>query len=166
MRSGRRWSGAALAAGALSVVGIQAIPAGAQFPTTVKGCTQKVQRAHGNFRATLHTPGHHPSNWKYTYDVDAKKKAWVALWPIRITASRGGHAIRGKVMYQFLFNGRVVACRPVSPPYHPRFNGRFRDVIQWPERSIGIPLTFRAVVTTPYGVKNLNYSVKVAPRHH
>ena len=120
----------------------------------------------GSFRASLHTPGHTAGNWKYTYTWDIKKKSWVALWPIRITASKNGHAISGgHVFYQFIFSGRVVACRTVIGPYKPYFrSGVMRDVIQWPERSVGIPLTFRAVVRTRYGVRNLDYTVRVKSR--
>ena len=166
MRAGSRWTCAALA-GAAIVAGLQAVPAGGQLPTHVSGCTQKAYRSHGNFTATLHAPGHRPSNWHHTYSRDQKKVAWIALWNIRVTGSHAGHAINGgRIMYQFLFNKRIVACRPVAPPGKPRFTrGVMRDRIEWPERSIGIPLVFRVVVFTQWGVKNLDYSVKVQPRH-
>jgi hypothetical protein len=157
-----------LALVAALVVALAAAPAGGQLPTTSSGCTKKPYRSRGSFRATLHAPGHRPGNWKYIYDRDEHKKAWAALWFIRVTASHAGHAISGgRVTYQFLFNGRIVACRPVAKPYSPHFRGGvMRDRIEWPERSIGIPLTFRAVVITRYGVKNLDYAVKVQPRKH
>jgi hypothetical protein len=40
----------------------------------------------------------------------------------------------------------------------------FRDRIEFPERSVGIPLTFRVVVRTKYGLKNVNYKVTVQRR--
>jgi hypothetical protein len=168
MRAGISRQGMWLALVVALVAALAAAPAGGQLPTSTNGCTKKPYRARGSVRATLHAPGHQPGNWKYIYDRDQKKKAWAALWPIRITASHAGHPISGgKVTYQFLFNGRIVACRPVAAPYSPHFRrGVMRDRIEWPERSIGIPLTFRAVVITRYGVKNLDYSVKVRPRRH
>ena len=49
-----------------------------------------------------------------------------------------------------------------NPGVGRRFCGRFEDpAIIWPKRAIGIPLTFRAIVATRLGQRNLNYSVKV-----
>jgi hypothetical protein len=70
----------------------------------------------------------------------------------------GGRPLRAEVGYQFLFAGRVVARRS-----RYRFRGRFRDVVTWPRRSVGVPLTFRAVVITRLGTRNLDYPVVVAP---
>ena len=42
------------------------------------------------------------------------------------------------------------------------FLGLYR--IEFPERSVGIPLTFRVVVRTKYGLKNVDYGVTVQPR--
>lgn len=97
--------------------------------------------------AVLHTPGH---------------RARVGNWPITITLTRGGHPIRGHVSYEFLYDGQVVSTQPVR--YESAdFVGVFHDLIQWPARAGGIPLTFRAVVTTAYGVKDLDYEVQVTP---
>jgi hypothetical protein len=157
----------------LSILGtavLAALPAPttAQVAGGVPGCSTKQQRAHGDFSAKLHVKwdGHKPHHWVFGYNRDEKKKTWFANWPIRVTASRGGHGISGgKVYYQFLSFGRIVACRTVLPPAHPRFHkGTMRDWIQWPERAIGLPLTFRVVVFTKYGVKNLDYAVVVQPR--
>ncbi len=95
--------------------------------------------------AVLHTPGH---------------RARVGDWPITNTLTRGGRPIHGHVSYEFLYGGQVVSTQPVR--YRPAdFVGVFHDVIQWPARAVGIPLTFRAVVTTAYGVKDLDYAVQV-----
>ncbi|TMK38900.1 MAG: hypothetical protein E6G56_13125 [Actinobacteria bacterium] len=98
----------------------------------------------GRFIATLATPaGPHPK-------VGVK-------WPITIYArTRGGRPLRGKVTYQFLFGGAIVARRG-----HHRFTGSFHDRLDWPSRSVGLPLTFRAVVSTPLGQRNLDYPVVV-----
>lgn len=92
---------------------------------------------------TLVAPGHRPvAN---------------AAWPIAIRAQGPhGEPLRAEVRYQYLFAGAVVAHRS-----HYRFKGVFHDRIVWPARSIGIPLTFRAVVTTPLGTRNLDYPVRV-----
>jgi hypothetical protein len=97
------------------------------------------------FTATLRAPGHRPrAN---------------APWPIVITATApDGRPLAAQVRYQFLFAGRIVAQRS-----HYRFRGRFHDVVTWPKRSIGIPLTFRAVVTTALGTRNLDYPVVTQP---
>jgi hypothetical protein len=140
----------------------------AQFAGSEKGCTQKVQHRRGSFSAKLHVirDGHKPRTWRRIFERDRRIRAWDALWPIKVTARKGSRKISGgKVFYQFLFSGRVVACRTVKAPYKPRFhNGVFRDRIEWPERSIGLPLTFRVVVRTKYGVRNLDYKVVVQKR--
>jgi len=80
-----------------------------------------------------------------------------APWPITIRAyAPGGRPLRAEVRYQFLFGGNVVARRS-----HYRFRGRFHDTLRWPARAAGLPLTFRAVVTTPLGRRNLDYRVRV-----
>ena len=132
-----------------------------------KGCSTKAQRSSGSFTAKLRPKwdGHKPRHWRKIYDRDRKKRAWDAIWPIKVTVRKGGRGIAGKVYYQFLFSGRIVACRTVKKPYKPRFTGGvFRDRIEFPERSVGIPLTFRVVVKTKYGTKNVDYAVTVQPR--
>jgi hypothetical protein len=80
-----------------------------------------------------------------------------APWPITIRAyDPGGRPLRAEVRYRFLFGGTVVARRS-----HYRFRGTFHDTLRWPARSAGLPLTFRAVVTTPLGKRNLDYRVRV-----
>lgn len=80
-----------------------------------------------------------------------------APWPIVIRAyGPDGRPLRAEVTYEYLFAGQVVARRS-----HYRFRGTFHDVVRWPARSQGIPLTFRAVVTTPLGTRNLDYPVRV-----
>jgi hypothetical protein len=67
-----------------------------------------------------------------------------------------GRPLSAEVRYQYLFAGSVVARRS-----HYRFRGSFHDTLRWPARSLGAPLTFRAVVTTPLGTRRLDYVVKV-----
>ena len=75
-----------------------------------------------------------------------------------VSKTYDGRPLPAVVHYQFLFAGRVVAERSTY-----RFRGRFRDVVTWPRRSIGIPLTFRAAITTKLGKRNLDYPVTVRP---
>lgn len=78
-------------------------------------------------------------------------------WPLVIRAyDAGGQPLAAEVRYQYLFGGAVVARRS-----HYRFRGTFHDRFTWPERAAGLPLTFRAVVTTPLGTRRLDYPVQV-----
>jgi hypothetical protein len=79
-------------------------------------------------------------------------------WPIVIRVTRRGRPLAASVRYQFLLAGRPVASRS-----HYRFTGTLHDTITWPARAVGIPLTFRAVVRSALGVKNLDYPVRVRP---
>jgi hypothetical protein len=71
-------------------------------------------------------------------------------------AAAAGRPLAASVRYQFLFAGRPVASRS-----HYRFRGTFHDVVSWPARAVGIPLTFRAIVRTSLGTRNLDYAVQV-----
>ena len=102
--------------------------------------------AEARLSVTMHAGTHHPK---------AGKK-----WPITITAGNGSKRVCGNVRYAFLFHGRAVGRR--NPGVGGRFCGHFKDpAVIWPRRAIGIPLTFRAVVDTRIGQRNLDYSVKV-----
>ncbi|QEC49809.1 hypothetical protein FSW04_21040 [Baekduia soli] len=96
------------------------------------------------FVATLKAGGHHPRAGH--------------LWPITVTArSRRGTPLSGRIGYEYLFEGQVVARRSNYAFHH----GRFHDTIVWPARSAGIHLTFRVVVRTRLGVVRLPYAVVV-----
>jgi hypothetical protein len=110
--------------------------------------TPPVAQAKGRLVAKLFATTHTPK---------ADKK-----WPIRITAknSSSGKRVCGKVRYAFLFNGKVVGRR--NPGVGRSFCGTFSDpAVIWPKRAVGINLTFRAVVDSKIGQKNLDYAVKV-----
>jgi hypothetical protein len=103
--------------------------------------------AQARLTVTMHASGHHPKVGK--------------KWAITITAFNGSKRVCGHVRYAFLFRGRVVAHRNAG--VGGNFCGHFKDPdIIWPKRAIGIPLTFRAVVDTKLGQRNLDYSVQVA----
>lgn len=88
-------------------------------------------------------------------------------WPVKIVVkTASGKKLRGTVQYHFLSMGQLVAtagCRVNKPDPCP-FNGTYRDVVRWPVRSVGIPLTFQASVKTKLGTKNINWWVKVRRR--
>lgn len=93
--------------------------------------------------AHLQAPGHHPRAGH--------------PWRIHITArTPSGRPVRAAVSYQFLFGGTVVAHRS-----HYRFRGSFTNALMFPARSVGYRLTFRAVVTSAIGRRNLDYWVQV-----
>lgn len=98
--------------------------------------------------ATLHAPGHRPK---------------VGNWPITVTLSWQGKPASGHVSYAFLLGGQVVSRQQVGG-HSPNFLGTFHDVITWPASSVGYPLTFRVVVTSPHGTKSLDYPVQVVRR--
>lgn len=115
--------------------------------------------------ATLKAPTHHPKAGR--------------TWPITVTCrTRSGKPVRATAIYQFVFQGQVVATRYPSPTANPRsacsqagtcrhspwpFRGRMYDpTFEWPKRAVGIPLTLRVVVTVPrHGSVRLNYAVRV-----
>jgi hypothetical protein len=102
--------------------------------------------AQGRLAVTMHTSGHHPKVGK--------------RWAITISAFNGRKRVCGHVRYAFLFHGRAVAHRNAG--VGGNFCGHFKDPnILWPKRAIGIPLTFRAVVDTKLGQRNLDYGVQV-----
>ncbi|HEX3318247.1 MAG TPA: hypothetical protein VHR88_09520 [Solirubrobacteraceae bacterium] len=82
-------------------------------------------------------------------------------WPIRITARNPhGRDVRGTVRYAYLYQGKVVMRQ--APKVKNSFLGDFRDAhLAWSKRTIGLELTFRAIVDTKLGQANLNYQVKV-----
>ena len=99
----------------------------------------------GPIVATLHAQGHTPK---------------VGGWPITVTLTKGGRPIAGHVSYAFLFGGQVVSTQPVSLE-SPNFVGVFHDKIIWPARAVGIPLTLRIIIKTPYGTTHIDKAVQV-----
>jgi hypothetical protein len=99
--------------------------------------------AASGFRATLSVPGHHPKANR--------------AWPVTVTASYRGRPVTARVRYVFLYGGQVV-----SRQSNYRFHGRFTDHgFSWPARAVGYRLTFRAVVSSSRGTRNLDYWVQV-----
>jgi hypothetical protein len=100
----------------------------------------------GPVHATLRGTNHDPvagKNWFYT-----------------VTASdAAGHPLAGTVLTEFDVAGQVEGRE--SPPTHRLKNGRLKDVIQFPARSVGIPLTLQTVVRTQLGTATLDWPVTV-----
>jgi hypothetical protein len=78
-------------------------------------------------------------------------------WPIVVRATtRAGKPLAATSRIRFLFGGRVVGRGATA-----HFVGVHRETVTWPRRSAGFPLTFRVVVTTSRGTRNLDYPVEV-----
>ena len=82
-------------------------------------------------------------------------------WPIRITAhDRNGHRVHGTVRYAYIYKGEVV--NRGEPKGDKSFVGAFEDHhLAWSKRTIGLVLTFRAIVDSHHGQANLDYDVKI-----
>jgi hypothetical protein len=77
-------------------------------------------------------------------------------WPIRFTVTRGGHAAKAGLSYEYLFGGQVVAHTS-----HYTFSGHFLDIFRWPSSAAGYPLTLRAVIVSEGATIDLDYPVQV-----
>lgn len=112
-------------------------------PATTTPVAAATPAAGGGLVARLYAPTHYPRVNR--------------AWRIRITAhDAAGDPVRAEVRYQYLLAGQIVGRRS-----HYRFRGTFRDTILWPGASVGYRLTFRAVVTSRIGTRNLDYWVRV-----
>jgi hypothetical protein len=103
-----------------------------------------------SWSAKLTAPGHNPQ---------ARKR-----WPVKIVVkTAGGKAVSGTVQYNFLFNGSVVQVRSCLDHGNTpcKFRGTYRDVLHFPMKSVGYPLTLRFIVKTRFGTKNIDYAIKV-----
>ncbi|HEU4706059.1 MAG TPA: hypothetical protein VFS64_02605 [Solirubrobacterales bacterium] len=134
--------GTRLAAGVAFVAAMVALPA-CGGGSDQAGTVSKTRGTGSAPDITLRAQTHHPRAG--------------APWPIVIRAhDPAGRPLAAEVRYQYLFGGAVVARRS-----HYRFRGTFHDTFRWPARSLGVPLTFRAVVTTRFGTRRLDYDVQV-----
>src|SRR5919202_4290424 len=155
MNTAKRGVGAALglvAAAALACALPAAGGASASPAHTASTCKdKKAHRQHGRFYARLYAHGHTPKVGNYPIKVIAKSPSGTPI--------SGGY-----VFYQFLFGSTIVSCQTVGPDtkYKPHFkHGVFRDVLTWPKRAVGYPIKLRVVVRTKYGLKNLDYRIRV-----
>jgi|SRR5947209_12638321 len=138
-----RGAGAILAA-LLASLAVAACGSSSKKTTASSTPTSSSAPATGSLVATLTAPNHTPKVGK--------------AWRITVTAhDPHGAPVNAHVQYVFLFNGAVVAKRS-----NYAFKGAFHDNIDWPANSIGLPLTFRALVTSTIGTKALDYPVRVS----
>jgi hypothetical protein len=99
--------------------------------------------AAARFTASFHASTHRPrANTK---------------WRITVTARRGRQKLAGTVSYRYLFNGTQVGTSKGGSFRH----GVYHDIIIWPAKSVGHPLTFEAVVKTRYGTLDLRWWIRV-----
>ncbi len=94
------------------------------------------------FSIRLHAPNHSPTAGR--------------RWPITLDVRRGRAKLSGRVRYQFLFDGQLVAQRPGYPFKH----GVYRDRLLFPSSAVGHPLILRIVVSTRYGTIDVDWAVK------
>ena len=128
----------------MPILAAMALVAGSAAPATA-----------ASFVATLKAPTHHPranANW------------WITV----SARTSSGRPLRASAFYEFMYQGQVVSTQYPSPrtgatrhaPW--TFSGSFRDAVQWPRRSVGVPLTFRVVIrVTGRGQVNVDYWVRV-----
>jgi hypothetical protein len=153
-----RFAPALLAATALAVAGCggssktktttappaSAHTAQATTATPASGGTASVNT--GPVRGSLVGPNHSPTAGK--------------LWPYTVKVSDpAGKPLSGTVDIEFLLSGQIVGRD--KPPTHPLNHGTWHDLLTFPANSVGIPLTFQAVVHTPQGSITLDWPVNV-----
>jgi hypothetical protein len=107
----------------------------------------RVDSAGGGLVARLHVHDHTPKAGE--------------TWPIHITAhDTHGHRVHASVRYAYIYGGEVV--KRIDPHGPNDFVGDWRDHhFEWSKTTIGLELTFRAVVDSHLGQANLDYAVKV-----
>lgn len=114
---------------------VTAVTGTAVSPEVVRGSS-------GGITATLHAPTHKPH-------VNVP-------WHFSFTVTKEGEPTKAKVVYEYMFGGQVVEKRA-----NYTFTGHFSDVSRWPAKSVGYPLTFRAVITAGEETFYLDYPIKV-----
>ena len=116
-----------------------AAPKPAALPAPVVSATS------GGLHASFHGQDHNPragQNWNYSV----------------LATDASGNALSGTVETEFAFNGTVVGRE--SPATHPLKNGRLDDILTFPARAVGFPLSVQVVVHTSAGSVTLDWPVK------
>jgi hypothetical protein len=89
------------------------------------------------------------------HDPTANKK-----WAYTVTAlDAKGRPLSGKVDTAFAFQGTVVGHE--TPPVHSLKDGHLHDVITFPPRAVGEPISVQVVIHTSIGSMTLDWPVKV-----
>ena len=98
------------------------------------------------FKATFFAPTHHPV---------VKKN-----WPITVTVTNlSGKSIAATLRMNVLLGGARVGRIDNGKIYH--FVGRYHEIITWPQKSVGYPLTLQAVVKAKGKTNKLLWAVSV-----
>ena len=122
-------------------------------PTTTTPAKRTQSFTGGSLRASLqagsHTPHAGTTPWPYT---------------VRATTS-GGRPVSGFVTVQIIdpSGGRHLATyrNTGRDLVHFPFRGAFSDFLRWPKAAAGYHFTFRVVVSTKIGIRELRYPVFV-----
>ena len=94
------------------------------------------------FRLTPQIPNHRPTVGRE--------------WPIKLGVTRGSRKLSGRVSYEYLFNGSVLA----EQNGHRFTDGVYTDRLVFPAKSVGQPLTLRFLVAVPrYGTQTLDWAI-------
>ena len=80
-------------------------------------------------------------------------------WPIVVTATLKGKPAHASAVYEYLFNGIVVATRYPNSNKHFTFTGHFSDNLVFTPPSAGEPLTLRVVIKASGHTVNLDWAV-------
>lgn len=115
------------------------VAAGALAASAAPAPAASVTQSSGGLRATVHYGTTHPR-------VNHR-------WPISVTATLNGHAVRAGAFYQFLFAGQDQSDQAVCQSGNPgcnnwnfKFSGHYSDRIIFPKEAQAKPLTVRVVV--------------------
>jgi len=107
---------------------------------------------------------------RFTLTTTSKSPKAGAPWRWTVTARESGKPVAARVKLQILFGDAVVGCwqggkmTQCSGPAAGdaiAFNGRRTGVITWTADSVGVPLTFQAVVTAMRQTPRLRTTVQV-----
>jgi hypothetical protein len=91
-------------------------------------------------------------------------------WRWTVTARESGKPVAARVRLQILFGrtvvgcwkgGKMTQCTGAASGDPIAFNGRRTGVITWTADSVGVPLTFQAVVTANKQTRRLSTPVQV-----
>jgi hypothetical protein len=109
---------------------------------------------------------------KATLTTSSKAPRVGEEWRWTIKAHDGAKPARVRVRLQILLGGAVVgcykgtamaACSGAKAGDLIWFTGKRTGVIRWPALTVGVPLTFQAVVITKLGTVRLRAPITVAP---
>ena len=83
-------------------------------------------------------------------------------WPLAVTATLAGKPAHASAVYEYLFDGAVVATRYPNSNKHFTFTGHFSDDLVFTSPSAGEPLTLRVVIRDSGHTVNLDWAVTPA----